>query len=111
MWPWTATHGAWQTHERANPVVDSDDRGADVVGAPVLCAARTLRGHLIHANRFDSIQRRSSIEDRVSERHTATRGGRLFTRRGRRPRVQHERTDVTADRSPTPQTSTRRATS
>jgi hypothetical protein len=33
---------------------------------------------LIHSNRFDSIQRRSAIEDRVDERHTSTRGRRLF---------------------------------
>ncbi len=51
------------------PIVRADSPGKD--------CRHTLQ--LIQANRFDFVQRRSAIEDRVSERHTATRGGRLFT--------------------------------
>src|SRR5712691_2261332 len=49
-------------------------------GTTVLWAriAGTAAG-LVHANRFDSVQDRPAIEDRVGERHAATRGGRLLT--------------------------------
>ena len=46
-------------------------------------AAHTVHsGHGIRgvpANRFDSVQGRPAIEDRVGERHAATRDGRLLT--------------------------------
>ena len=81
------------------PIVRADSPGKD--------CRHTLQ--LIQANRFDFVQRRSAIEDRVSERHTATRGGRLFTV------VDHVSSmkELVCDGRPIAdsQTSTRRATS